>query len=109
MVVKLIAGFIAADCIALILWFYDAIRLDFYYILGGVIVAAVAFAAGHQVAKEKHQACDFPDKKVEPLIRAFWRRTHHLRITHQPKELPHPLPYELKAHMRTALTVLKIK
>lgn len=107
MLVKIIAGFIVADCIALILWFYDTIRLDFYYILAGLIVAALAFAAGWHEAKKRHRRYDFPDDQVEPLVRAFWRRTHHGRIIYQSKELPHPLPHELRAHMLTALTVLK--
>lgn len=55
MLVKIIAGFIIADCIALILWFHDTIRLDFYYILAGFIVAAVSFAAGWHEAKKKYE------------------------------------------------------
>ena len=54
MLVKIIAGFIVADCIALIMYFYDTIRLDFYYILAGAIVAAVSFAAGWHEAKRKY-------------------------------------------------------
>jgi hypothetical protein len=54
MAVKILAAFIVADCIALILWFYDTIRLDFYYILAGAIVAAVSFAAGYHEAKGKY-------------------------------------------------------
>ena len=55
MLVKLIAGLIVADCIALILYFYDTIRLDFYYILAGFIVAAVSFAAGFHEAKGRYK------------------------------------------------------
>lgn len=55
MLVKIITGFVVVDCIALILYFYDTIRLDFYYILAGIIVAAVSFAAGWHEAKEKYK------------------------------------------------------
>jgi len=55
MLVKLVAGFIFAGCIALILWLYDTIRLDFYYILAGFIVAAVSFAAGWHEAKGRYE------------------------------------------------------
>jgi Na+/pantothenate symporter len=52
-IVKLIAAIIIADCIALILYFYDTIRLDFYYILSGFVVAAISFAAGWHEAKKE--------------------------------------------------------
>ena len=55
MLVKLVAGLIVANCIALILWFYDTIRLDFYYILAGAILAAVSFAAGFHEAKGRYK------------------------------------------------------
>jgi len=55
MLIKLITGVIVADCIALILWLYDTIRLDFYYILAGFIVAAVSFAAGWHEAKGRYE------------------------------------------------------
>jgi len=63
MLVKLVAAFIVADCIALILWFYGTIRLDFYYILAGAIIAATAFAAGWHEAKKrfnKEQRYEYP-------------------------------------------------
>ena len=109
MLIKLIAGFIVVDCIVLIVYFYDTITLNLYFILSGTIVATLAFAAGWHEAKSRYGRYDFPDDKVEPLVRAFWRRTHLQRTTYQPKELPCPLPPELRAHMLTALTVLKIK
>lgn len=109
MLVKLVAGIIVADCIALILWFHDTIRLDFYYILAGFIVAAVAFAAGWHEAKGRYKCQELSDVQVEGIVRAFWRRTRPQRTTYQAKELPRPLPFELRAHMLTALTVLKRK
>jgi len=51
MIVKLIAAIIVADCIALMLYFYDVIRLDFYYILAGAIIATIAFTAGYHEGK----------------------------------------------------------
>lgn len=53
MIYKLIAAVIVADCIALILYYYDTIRLDFYYILAGVIVATVSFTAGYYQRKKE--------------------------------------------------------
>ena len=53
MIGKLIAAIIVADCIMLILYFYDTIRLDFYYILAGAIVATISFTAGYHEAKKK--------------------------------------------------------
>ena len=54
MVFKLIIAFIVVDCIALIIYFYDTMRLNFYFILCGVIVATLTFAAGYLEAKKKY-------------------------------------------------------
>ena len=109
MTVKLIAGFIVAGCIALILYFYDTIRLDFYYILAGFIVAAVSFAAGWHEAKGRYKCQELSDAQVEGIVRAFWRRIYTYRNDHGGKELPKPLPAIFKAHMTTALLLLKKK
>lgn len=106
MLVKIIVGIIVADCIALIIYHYDTIRLESYFILSGIIVAALGFAAGWHEAKERYNK-DISDTQVEGIVRAFWRRIYNYRNDHEGKELPRPLPHEFRAHMTTALTVLK--
>lgn len=53
-IINLIATLVIAVCISLIIYFYDTIRLDFYYILAGIIVAVAGFMAGYHEAKEKY-------------------------------------------------------